>query len=179
MVWSPTPVDPIILGLDAVDGYHVNMFPVYPPETIKALLVINPDRIQYIPHLQDLALKYPSVWSPSPSLVNYPPVELAVKNPTLNMFQPTRPIHNPLALAACAEILTELEFLQIIAPIPPHLDPLSVNVPLFMVQEGANEDGSIKWRLVLDNRVINSNLVPLPFPDSTSIEEIWRSLFIW
>ena len=44
-----------------------------------------------------------------------------------------------------------------------------------MVKDKVLDDGSIVWRLVLDNRVVNDNLVKLQFPQSLTMEEIWQS----
>ena len=66
--------------------------------------------------------------------------------------------HFRLALAACENIMTELEHHGIIEPIPAGKDTYQVNVPVNMVKDKINADGSIAWRVVLDNRVVNDNL---------------------
>ena len=172
LVWSPIPFDSAVdLNLDS-DGYALGMFTPYTPEQVVDMLQIGDPSMQE--SIVKIALERCAVWSASPTVVNLPPIEFATISSTRNMYVPSRPIHNPLARDACKHILDELEAFQIIEPIPVGKDNYKVNVPINMVKDKVLDDGTIVWRLVLDNRIVNDNLIKLQFPNSISMEHIWQ-----
>lgn len=171
-VWAPVPFDSVTdLTLDQELGYTAGMFTPYTTDEIKSLLQIGNDRFR--PAIEAIALRTPQVWSASPTPVNLPPVDFQVEVVTKNMYVPARVIHNPLALQACELILNELEFHGIIEPIPAGKDTYQVNVPVSVVKDKVNADGTIVWRVVLDNRIVNDNLLKIPFPTSLVMQDIY------
>ncbi len=171
-VWAPVPFDSVTeLSLESELGYTTGMFQPYTAEDIKALLQIGNSSMRSA--IEEIAIQKAAVWSASPTPVNLPAVEFAVISLTRNMYVPPRPIHNPLALEACGKILDELEKFNIIEAIPAGSDTYQVNVPINMVKDKINEDGSIVWRVVLDNRLVNDNLVKLHFPTAMVMQDIW------
>jgi hypothetical protein len=122
--------------------------------------------------LRELVKEYPHVFDTFPTRVNFPLVKLQVQDSTRNMWQKARRIHNPEALAACADILAILYDRGVVRRLDPEeAGGRLVNIPINMVREGPT-----KWRLCLDCRLVNNNLVQIPFPPDVDARRIVRNI---
>ena len=103
-------------------------------------------------------------------------------NPEQSMFgkrwEHPRKIYDPRAMAACLEILKELEEAKTIEEIPSEDDSLEWNIPINMViDKYVEKDGERVpiYRLCFDSRAPNSIKKSEPFP-AVSVEDIFQSL---
>jgi hypothetical protein len=116
--------------------------------------------------------------------VSYPPVTYKEKdNPEDAAFgkrwEHPRRIYDPRALAACIDILKELEDFGAIEEIPIEEDQLEWNIPINMVIDKFidNDKGERVpvYRLCFDSRAANSRKVSEQFPQ-VQVEEIFNRL---
>ena len=143
---------------------------------------VTPDQKKRV---RDLLFRFADLFKPrrKGQFMNYPLVKYQEKlDPNGKYFgrkwEQPRKIHDPRALAACVDILDELEVAGLIEKIPVEDDLLEWNIPINMVIDKYEKVEGFKvpkYRLCLDSRGANSRMEAEPFP-RMSAEDVFQNL---